>query len=170
MMRIVCRQAISAVEQADHFAIRRKIFVEEQSIFLDSDRDSHDDEESVVRLLGYCDDVVAGTVRLFELDHGERLWQGDRLAVLSAYRLLGVGAPLVRFAVAAAAVRGGRLMTAHIQPANASFFERLGWTRAGDAEIYAGLVHQPMQIVLPTVEQGAATLDQLTGGVSARAR
>lgn len=168
--RVTCRQAISADEHAQHFAIRHKIFVTEQSIFAGSDRDFYDDEESVVRLLGYCADVVAGTVRLFELDRVARLWQGDRLAVLGAYRMLGVGAPLVRGAVAAAAVRGGRLMTAHIQPANVAFFERLGWTCAGHAEMYAGLVHQPMQIELPTVDEGAATLDRLAAGVSARVR
>lgn len=165
---VVCRQAISAAERAQHFAIRHKIFVDEQAIFVESDRDSYDDDESVIRLLGYSADVVAGTVRLFEIDRAARLWQGDRLAVLAAFRLLGVGAPLVRCAVAAAAVRGGRLMAAHIQRGNVSFFERLGWTRVGPPEIYAGLVHQPMQIELPTVTEGAATLDRLAAGVSAR--
>jgi hypothetical protein len=28
------------------------------------------------------------------------------------------------------------------------FFERLGWTRDGGAEIYCGLPHQPMRIAL----------------------
>lgn len=122
----------------------------------------------MVRLLGYCDGVVAGSVRLFELDRVARLWQGDRLAVLSEYRLRGVGAPLVRCAVAAAAVRGGKLMRAHIQLSNVSFFGRLGWTRAGQTETYAGLAHQPMQVALPTIDEGAAILDRLSAGVSAR--
>ena len=166
--RVVCRPVVTAEERALHFAIRHEVFVEEQSIFAGSDRDSHDVGDSVVRLLGYCDGVVAGGVRLFELDQLAGLWQGDRLAVLSAYRLRGVGAPLVQCAVAAAAVHGGRLMKAHIQLGNVSFFERLGWTRAGETELYAGLVHQPMRIALPTIDEGAAVLDRFAAGVSVR--
>jgi len=164
--RVVCRPAASAEERAQHFAIRHEVFVEEQSVFTGSDRDSHDDEESVVRLLGFCDGVVAGSVRLFDLDPVAGVWQGDRLAVLPAYRLRGVGAPLVQCAVAAAAVHGGRLMKAHIQLGNVSFFERLGWTRGGEPELYAGLVHQPMNIALPTTSEGAGVLDRFAAGVS----
>jgi len=166
--RVVCRPTASAEERAQHFAIRHEVFVEEQAIFTGSDRDSYDDGESVVRLLGFCDGVVAGSVRLFDLDPVAGLWQGDRLAVLPAYRLRGVGAPLVRCAVAAAAVHGGRLMQAHIQLNNVSFFERLGWTRAGATELYAGLVHQPMNIAPPTAAEGAAVLARFAAGVSVR--
>jgi putative N-acetyltransferase (TIGR04045 family) len=166
--RVMCRPAVTTEERALHFAIRHEVFVEEQSIFTGSDRDSYDERDSVIRLLGYCDGVVAGSVRLFELDPVAGLWQGDRLAVLPAYRLRGVGAPLVRCAVAAAGVHGGRLMEAHIQLGNVSFFERLGWTRAGETELYAGLVHQPMHIALPTVDEGAAVLDRFAAGVNVR--
>jgi putative N-acetyltransferase (TIGR04045 family) len=166
--RVACRQAVSADELALHFAIRHEVFVEEQSIFAGSDRDSHDARDSVIRLLGFCDGEVAGSVRLFVLDPVAGLWQGDRLAVLSPFRLRGVGAPLVQCAVAAAAVHGGRLMKAHIQLGNVPFFERLGWTRADETELYAGLVHQPMHIALPTVDEGAAVLDRFAAGVNVR--
>jgi putative N-acetyltransferase (TIGR04045 family) len=168
--RIVCRQAISAEETIEHFAIRHEIFVAEQHIFRGSDRDEHDERDSVVRLLGYCDGVAAGSVRLYELDRPAGIWQGDRLAVLPAFRLRGVGAPLVGCAVAAAAVRGGRLMKAHVQPANVSFFQRLGWTSAGSVELYAGLIHQPMQTALPTPDEGLATLARFASGVTVRGR
>jgi hypothetical protein len=59
-------------------------------------------------------------------------------------------------------------MKAHIQLGNVSFFERLGWTRADETELYAGLVHQPMQIALPTVDEGAAVLDRFATGVNVR--
>ena len=39
-------------------------------------------------------------------------------------------------------------MVAHIQPPNVSWFEHLGWSRAGELEIYVGLPHQPMEIDL----------------------
>ena len=72
--RVVCRQVASAAELADHFAIRRRIFVEEQAIFAESDLDLHDHDASAVLLIGYCDGVAAGTVRLFALDPAEGIW------------------------------------------------------------------------------------------------
>jgi putative N-acetyltransferase (TIGR04045 family) len=166
--RVVCRQVASAAELADHFAIRRRIFVEEQAIFAGSDLDLHDRDTSAVALIGYCDGVAAGTVRLFALDLADGIWQGDRLAVLAPYRTRGLGAPLVRCAVATAAVLGGRLMSAHIQLANVRFFQRLGWEARGDREIYAGLVHQPMSIELPPPDQARAIVRRLATGITAR--
>jgi putative N-acetyltransferase (TIGR04045 family) len=166
--RVVCRQVASAAELADHFAIRRQIFVDEQAIFAESDLDLHDRDRSAIALIGYCDGIAAGTVRLFDLDPANGIWQGDRLAVLAPYRTRGLGAPLVRCAVATAAVLGGRLMSAHIQLANVRFFQRLGWVIRGEREIYAGLVHQPMSIELPPRPDAGATVRLLAAGVSAR--
>jgi putative N-acetyltransferase (TIGR04045 family) len=160
----VCRQVASAAELADHFAIRHQIFVDEQAIFTGSDLDLHDRGTSAVALMGYCDGVAAGTVRLFALDPADGTWQGDRLAVLAPYRTRGLGAPLVRCAVGTAAVLGGRLMSAHIQLANVRFFQRLGWETCGEREIYAGLVHQPMSIELPSPDEARATVRRLAAG------
>jgi predicted N-acetyltransferase YhbS len=70
--------------------------------------------------------------------------------VLPESRHLGLGAPLVRFAVAEAARRGGYRMDAHIQPGNVPFFEWLGWQRVGTLAPYAGIPHQRMMIDLTT--------------------
>lgn len=167
---VVCRPACTAGERAEHLAIRHQVFVDEQAVFPGSDLDSWDGEESTVAVLGYSAGMAVGTVRLFPLDLAEGRWQGDRLAVLSAYRTHGVGAPLVRYAVAAAGARGGRTMVAHIQPANVVFFRRLGWTRAGEPEVYAGLPHQPMCIDLPTPSEGLAAVRRLEEGLNGQAR
>jgi putative N-acetyltransferase (TIGR04045 family) len=164
--RLVCRQVRSAADLADHHEIRRRVFVEEQAVFTGSDLDEHDRDDAVIRLVGYRDGVPAGTVRLYLLDEPAGLWQGDRLAVLAPYRIHGFGAPLVRCAVATAAAHGGRTMVAHIQLANITFFHRLGWSAAGEAEIYAGLPHQPMSITLPTPEEGMAVVRRLAAGIS----
>lgn len=165
---VACRQVRSAGERADHLAIRHRVFVEEQDLFSPTDMDVHDWDGSTIALLGYCNGVVAGTVRLYVLDPAAGIWQGDRLGVLEPYRSLGVGAPLVRCAVATAATLGGRSMRAHIQPANVTFFQRLGWATVGDTEIYAGVTHQPMSIVLPGQHDAAATVRRLAMGVNAR--
>ena len=142
------RVALGAEEQAFHHRIRHEVFVAEQNIFTGTDLDAHDDDAVTIKVLGLAGRVVAGAVRLYPLDPAGDRWQGDRLAVLPAFRVHGLGKPLVRFAVATAARLGGREMQAHIQPANVRFFERLGWRCAGPEEVYVGLPHQPMAIDL----------------------
>ena len=158
-LHVVCRPAGSTEEVALHHEIRRRVFVEEQGIFAGSDRDHHDDDPATVHVLGLCGDVAGGAVRLYPLvdpEASERepgLWKGDRLAVLPDFRHNGLGAPLVRFAVATAAARGGRTMIAHIQPPNVAFFERLGWHRVGEPVTFVGLPHQTMAIDLQSHER-----------------
>jgi putative N-acetyltransferase (TIGR04045 family) len=165
---IVCREACGPGERADHYAIRHQVFVAEQAVFRGSDVDSRDGDDSAILLIGYHDGVPAGGVRLYEIDPDAGIWQGDRLAVLQPYRVRGVGAPLVRCAVATAAGRGGRAMIAHIQLQNVGFFRRLGWTAFGGTEVYAGLPHQPMSIDLPPPDVGLELVRRLSAGVSAR--
>lgn len=150
---LTCCPAASPAELAAHFAIRHEVFVLEQRVFAHSERDTHDLDPSVVHLLARYGEVAAGAVRLFPLG-GSGLWQGDRLCVRPLYRIHGIGAPLVRCAVAIAGARGGREMVAHIQLPNVSFFTHLGWQRDGDVELYAGLEHQPMRIDLPDPATG----------------
>jgi hypothetical protein len=38
--------------------------------------------------------------------------------------------------------------TAHIQLQNVALFERLGWHKHGEVEVYVGVHHQPMAIDL----------------------
>jgi putative N-acetyltransferase (TIGR04045 family) len=143
-----CRIATTRKELAAHHRIRREVFVREQRLFAESDRDRYDYSASVIRVLGHCAGAAAGTVRLYPLDRSGGRWQGDRLAVLPAYRTRGLAVPLVRFAVATAAGLGGEVMVAHIQLANVAFFEHLGWMRQGGQETYVGVAHQPMAIAL----------------------
>jgi putative N-acetyltransferase (TIGR04045 family) len=144
----VCRAARSADELAAHHLVRHRVFVSEQRIFAGSDRDRRDLDVATIHVVGLVGAVVAGAVRLYPLDPDGVRWQGDRLAVLPEFRAVGVGAPLVRYAVRTAAARGGQIMVAHIQLSNVTFFKRLGWRLDGAVEIYAGLPHQPMAIDL----------------------
>lgn len=145
---IVCVEAVDERQRAEHHRIRQAVFVEEQGIFTESDVDEHDARDDVVRVLALRDDQPVGAVRLYVVDQQAGLWKGDRLAVLADCRTCGVGAPLVRFAVAYAGAHGGRRMVAHIQAPNVRFFERLGWSVYRPAEDYLGRTHQPMHIAL----------------------
>lgn len=144
-----CRVVADAAEAEEHHRIRRAVFVAEQGIFDGTDVDAHDARPDVLQVVAWIDGRAAGVVRLFPLEVVETAgaWQGDRLAVLPGFRTARVGGPLVRFAVATAAARGGTRMVAHVQRDNRRFFERLGWTARTD-EIYAGRPHVVMDIDL----------------------
>lgn len=150
---LACDAVVTEAERCAHFRIRHQVFVIEQGLFGGSygadggDTDVHDDDPATIHVIGRAGETICGTVRLYPLGAGGR-WKGDRLAVLASYRHLGLGAPLVRFAVSAAGRLGGREMEAFIQPANVAFFRWLGWQRAGDLVDYAGIPHQRMLIDL----------------------
>jgi putative N-acetyltransferase (TIGR04045 family) len=144
-----CRLVAGPDELATHHQIRHQTFVCEQQLFAESDVDAHDARADVLHVLGWCGGVPAGTVRLYPLDPAAGTWQGDRLAVRPEFRAAGLGAPLVRFAVATAGQLGGVSMLAHVQVANERFFSRLGWTRQADVELYVGRPHVLMTISLP---------------------
>lgn len=150
--RVECRIVAGAGDLAVHHGIRRAVFVVEQHVFVHTDRDIHDDAPGTLHVLGLVDGRPAGTVRIFPLDlgHPRGDWQGDRLAVLPEARARMLGAPLVRFAVATAGALGGRRMIAHVQPANRTFFRRLGWNQIGEPELYVGIPHLLMDIELGT--------------------
>lgn len=148
---ILCRAATGPSETALHHSIRQAVFVDEQAVFTGSDRDAHDDSAATIKVLALAGGEAGGAVRLYPLEPG--IWKGDRLAVLPAFRAWNLGGPLVRFAVDTAAALGGVEMLAHVQTANVRFFERLGWCRRGEPELYVGLPHQLMSIDL-TVRVG----------------
>ena len=144
---LTCRVAASPDEVSLHHAIRHAVFVQEQGLFEQSDRDEHDEGSGTVRVLGLGGRIAGGAVRAYPMPE-PGLWKGDRLAVLPAFRRFALGASLVRFAVRTAGARGGELMIAYIQPRNVGFFRKLGWHVEGEPAIYVGRLHQQMSIVL----------------------
>jgi putative N-acetyltransferase (TIGR04045 family) len=148
---ILCRPVAGPEEAAVHHRIRHEVFVLEQEVFAASDVDAHDAYRSTIKVVAWAASAgggwePGGAVRLYPLQPG--IWQGDRLAVLAPFRAWNLGGPLVRFAVDTAAGLGGVEMVAHVQAANVRFFERLGWRRRGEPELYVGLPHQLMAIDL----------------------
>jgi putative N-acetyltransferase (TIGR04045 family) len=139
-----CRLAAGRGELAAHFAVRRAVFVDQQALFSDDDRDAYDQDPATLHVVASVEGSIVGTVRLYPL--GDGLWKGDRLAVLPRARVHRLGAELVRFAVITAAAHGGDRMVAQVQVANVGFFEQLGWQRDGAAGLYHGVMHQPMAI------------------------
>lgn len=145
------RVAETAEDVAAHHRVRHEVFVREQAIFAEHDRDGWDD--GAVKVVALVGRTVVGAVRLYPLDEFG-LWKGDRLAVLHDARRMRVGGPLVRFAVATASARGGHRMIALIQRPNVPFFSHLGWSPLGAESDYRGTTHQEMTIPLAGARPG----------------
>src|SRR5262245_15578287 len=125
-----CRLADGPDELEAHFAVRRRVFVDDQALFAVPDKDELDWTAGTLHAVALSDGLVAGAVRLYPLDD-DGLWKGDRLAVLPEARVQRLGALLVRFAVATAGGRGGHTTGAQIPLANVPFFEHPGWRTDG---------------------------------------
>jgi putative N-acetyltransferase (TIGR04045 family) len=143
MIDIECRPVQNNEELLESFALRKKVFVEEQHLFKRTDRDRHD--KNAIHIVALCNNAVAGTVRVHQLGAG--IWLGSRLAVLAQFRGR-VGKLLIQKAVAVVTERGARQFRAHILLRNVPLFKRLGWQTAGRVFTYRGQPHQMMEAVL----------------------
>jgi putative N-acetyltransferase (TIGR04045 family) len=138
--------ATEAWERREAAALRRRVFCEEQGVFVNDDRDPIDEIAIplvVISSLGVASDDVVGTVRIHEEEPG--VWWGSRLAVAAAYRGIGaLGTSLIRLAVCSAHGRGCRRFYAHVQSQNALLFQRLHWRTIEQTEFH-GRPHHFMQ-------------------------
>ncbi|MFT7773759.1 MSMEG_0567/Sll0786 family nitrogen starvation N-acetyltransferase [Roseateles sp.] len=114
------------------YALRRRVFCEEQALFVADDRDDIDRDEPTTRnlvalscLAGQADELV-GTVRIHRAAPG--IWWGSRLAVHAGWRQhRKLGSSLIRLAVTSAHALGCEDFLAHVQDQNVPLFQRLNW-------------------------------------------
>lgn len=140
------RAASRPFEAAGAERLRRQVFVVEQGLFRDHDRDEIDliaTHLVALSTLAHEADEVVGTVRLHEERPG--LWWGSRLAVAREFRQVGrLGAELIRLAVSTANGRGCDRFLAHVQGQNVPLFRRLHWQVLDEVMLH-GVRHARMQ-------------------------
>ncbi|MGD8563002.1 MAG: MSMEG_0568 family radical SAM protein [Desulfarculaceae bacterium] len=146
---LVCHRARTRAELEQALAVRRQVFVEEQGMFAQSDRDC--DDPRSIHLVAKLDSEVVGTVRVYPISDTKDHWIGGRLAVAAGQRAGGAGEILVRRAMETVKNLGCTKFTASIQQGNVPFFKRLGWRSLGDIQHHHGRPHQEMQADLDLV-------------------
>ena len=146
---IICHSARNSHERNEAFKIRREVFVNEQRMFSDSDRDENDSEG--ILLVAKTDGKIIGTVRVFPSKAGIGHWIGGRLAVQKEYRTGRTGSLLVREAMKRVKKKGCTIFTADIQERNVRFFKKLGWHPVGQVIEHFGFPHQHMRADLSLV-------------------
>lgn len=142
MEHIIISQAVEEEEIKEVFAIRKKVFVDEQKLFKDSDVDKNDQKS--IYLIARDNNEIVGTVRVFPSDNNGT-WVGGRLAVKSEYRGNRAAVLLSREAVEVVKANTCKRFIAEIQKQNVNFFRRLGWKSIGDEYSHLGISHQLME-------------------------
>src|SRR5690349_15871990 len=97
-MAITIRPLENDVDREGCYAVRMKVFVEEQAVPIEEELDSYD--AVAQHFVVEEDGRVVGTARL--IDKGDGTGKIGRVAVLQEYRRQGIGRDLMWFVMAAA--------------------------------------------------------------------
>ena len=123
------------------FAVRIRVFVEEQQIPAEEELDEAD--AAAIHAIAQCQGRIVGTGRLIE--HDDETAQIGRMAVDEPWRRQGVGAMLLRYLEAEARGQGMRRCMLHAQEYVKSFYEAQGYIEHGDIFLEAGISHIEMR-------------------------
>lgn len=129
--------------QAELLAIRYAVFVEEQGVPKELERDGHD-QVSLHLIARTADGAAIGTARMLPDGHI------GRMAVLPTWRRHGVGSALLTALIRIAGDRGIRGPFLNAQCEAESFYRRFGFVAEGEIFLDAGIRHRRM--ILPTNE------------------
>ena len=123
------------------YAIRRRVFIEEQNVPEEIELDA--DDEHAFHALAILDGVAIGCGRM--LEHGDSEVKIGRMAVLREFRKTGVGAHILRFLIDRARARGLRKAILHAQLTAEGFYLKEGFNPVGGVFDEAGIAHRKME-------------------------
>lgn len=137
-------EKITSQQELDKaFAIREKVFVEEQQVSKEEEYDEF--EESAVHFLAYNrEGKPGGTARWRFTDKGVKL---ERFAVLKENRGSGIGTALVAKVledVESKPETAGKTIYLHAQLTAVPLYEKFGFRKKGDQFDECGIMHYKM--------------------------
>ena len=140
---LTLRRAQGETDMAACLAIRHQVFVREQCVDEDLERDGLDDR--CIHYLALDGPTPVGTARVMPLDDRYKI---QRMAVLSSARGTGVGAALMEFIMddlGEAAEASGRHFFLSSQVHAMAFYEKLGFEACSEVFMDAGIAHRDMR-------------------------
>ena len=141
MIRVNTVESQDELDQA--FAIREKVFIEEQECDRDEEFDGLDEES--VHFIAYYHGKPAGTSRYRRTEKGVKL---ERFAVYQEFRGKGVGKRLVQSAIGhidANIKDKGLLLYLHAQLEAMPLYAAYGFKKVGDKFVEAKIEHFEMR-------------------------
>jgi YbgC/YbaW family acyl-CoA thioester hydrolase len=127
-------------------ALRTEVFVHEQGIALEVERDA-EDAQAVHALVRNRLGLPVATGRLLQQAPG--VGRIGRMAVKQVLRGSRLGRDVLRALMQAASDRGDHEVVLHAQHSALPFYKRLGFVPRGEPFEEAGIVHQEMHHALP---------------------
>ncbi|MPZ41337.1 MAG: GNAT family N-acetyltransferase [Rhizobiales bacterium] len=125
------------------FAVRHQVFVVEQGVPPELERDEFD--VVAVHLAALRGDDVIGTLRIVVVGGTAKI---GRMAVLPGDRKSGIGSRLMSRADEIASMMGVRDIMLHAQLTAKAFYARLGYREEGEVFEEAGIPHVTMRKVI----------------------
>ena len=126
-------------------ALRYAVFVDEQKVPIDLERDAYD--AAALHLLGEVGGTPMGTARVVFQDDYAKV---GRVCVTQAARGTGLGKKLMQEAIAQAKAKTGvRRVILQAQLTALGFYEALGFVAHGGIVMDAGIEHRDMELILP---------------------
>ena len=128
-------------EHADAFAVRKKVFVEEQGVPLHLECDAFD--ATATHFIMYEDNEPAGAARLRNIeDHTAKI---ERVCILQSQRGKKLGALIMKEMENYAVSIGLQKLKLHAQSYAVPFYEKLGYTVTSPEFMDAGIPHRAME-------------------------
>ena len=127
-------------ERAAAYALRARVFIDEQRVPADLERDAHDDTADHVVLLAGDVAVATGRVRLVD-----GVAKVERVAVDRALRGTGLGRRIMEALEARAVRLGATTVKLAAQVSAIAFYERLGYVAYDPPFMDAGIEHRWMR-------------------------
>lgn len=135
-MNITIRQAKTKEDYSLSLEIRRKVFIEEQSVPEDIEIEF---EDEAIHFIAFVDNIPVGTSRWRRTNQGIKL---ERFAVLKDYRKMSVGTKM--FQAILSDIFDEKMIYLHSQENVIEFYRKLGFKESGDKFIEADIIHQKM--------------------------
>jgi predicted GNAT family N-acyltransferase len=137
--RVSARLIRDAAEMEAILTIRRRVFAQEQGVATGTGTDAQD--RGAYHVVGLVGDQIVGAGRLVIIGgEGQIAW----VAVLPAYRRLGVGRAIMDELLLQADWAGLEVVMLNAQTHARRFYEHLGFVAAGTPFIMSGIEHQVM--------------------------
>jgi len=129
IMKFVCKRVENACELEEAYLVREQVFVNEQNVPKELERDEFDDAAYHVICKADGSVVAAGRILFFEEEAVV-----SRVAVLRSWRNKGIGKKITEFI----------MDTANVQVDVQDFYEKLGFRPVGELFLEAGIAHVKM--------------------------
>lgn len=130
----------SEAQLTDAQEVRQQVFIEEQQIPSEDERDEYD--QTATHVVVYDGEKPVATGRFRIVDEGAKL---ERAAVLSAYRGKGIGKQVIQTLEQVARSQGIKKAIMHAQQHAQSFYEQLGYTATSKPFTTHNILHVKME-------------------------